>query len=92
MANALTANPIIIDTVGATSEITEKLRLESIVIVPSAANWVVLLHKESAGTNIVLSAVGSTADSDQYFLPEDLVFTLYATTLTNITRLLLFRR
>jgi hypothetical protein len=92
MANALTANPIIIDTAGATSEILTPLRLDFIIVTPSSGGWVVLLHKEAAGTNIVLSVVGSTADSVLFPFPEHFITTLYATTLTSITAVHIFRR
>lgn len=83
MANSLTTKPIILDTVGATSAVTDKQNLHSIVVKPTAVNWVCLINTESGG-DVILDVFGAAKESAQFFFPENFpAKSLYATTLTN---------
>lgn len=86
MANLISANPLVIDTVGSVK--TQGLHIIGIEVCPSAANWVVDLH-DADGGNVVYKGVGSTKDNGSSVYIGD-VNGLYATTLTNVTAVMIY--
>lgn len=88
MANVIDKNPIVLDTAGASSAISRRLEIQTIIISQSADTWAVLLHDAASG-GIVLDVTGTVAASGPTVInfPADrplVVSGLYATTLTDI--------
>ena len=85
MANALDKNPLYLDTAGATSAITNPLVIQGILVTPTAATWVALLH-DADGGDVIFDGQGSAADP--IYIPftalaKFRVSGLYFTTRTN---------
>lgn len=89
--NVLTSSPIYLDTTGVTSAIADKIRMHSILVVPTATAWEFVLHDTSAAGKVVARALCDTKRSIDIPMPENLSTTLYLTTLTNCV-LLIYRR
>ena len=92
MSNVLTKKPIVLDTAGATSLVTDLQKLHSVLVIPSAVNWAFVLHDDAAGSKVVCEAFGADKASYQFFFPDHFPATgLYATTLTNCSLLVYTR-
>lgn len=93
MANDLTKNPIVLDTAGATSAISNPVTIRKIIVNGSGVAWSVVLHDESGG-DIVFQATEGATNTEQSrtydFHPRIVASGLYATTLTNITNVLVY--
>lgn len=87
MANVLNKNPIVLDTAGATSAITSRLEISTIVVTPGDDTWAVLLLDGASG-DTVLDITGTVAASGPVVIPFGdrplVVSGLYAETLTDI--------
>ena len=92
MANNLATNPIILDTAGATSAVSNPITVTSIIVNASADTWSCVIHDKPSG-NIIFQADSSVANHRSiYWSPaEPITFSgLYWTTDTNIANVLIY--
>ena len=92
MANDITTgNPLFFDTAGASSAVTDPMRLHAIVINPTAVSWAITVHNDSAGTKVIFKTSSAANEPLVHLFPPELTTALYVTTLTNCEALVYLR-
>ena len=88
MPNSAANNPLFIDSTGSLT--TERTRIKGISVRASADAWVVTLHDANGGDIVFDQASSISNDRGGYFPIDVLVTGIFATTLTNITNVLIY--
>jgi hypothetical protein len=95
MSNDSTINPIFIDTqdvAGETAVSTRKDHITAIGVNANADNWVVILHDASGGNLIFDQTSAVTGNRGDVFPVQVQVTGIFATTLTNVDNVLVYRK